>query len=70
MLSIFRRIFHQTAEPKVLGRWSLVYDNKLARKADLSNEDHCGPCGTYVLQQNQKNIQKMHIINKKQDKNY
>ena len=65
MLSIFRKIFRQKVEPKVLGRWGLVYDNKLARKADLSNEDHCGPCGTYVLQQTNKNVQKIKVMNKK-----
>lgn len=65
MLSIFRKIFCQKIEPKVLGRWGLVYDNKLARKADLSNEDHCGPCGTYALQQSNKNVQKRKVMNKK-----
>jgi hypothetical protein len=29
-----------------LGRWNLDYCNKkINRKIDLSNEDHCGPCG-------------------------
>ncbi len=31
-----------------LGRWNLDHCNKkINRKVDLSNEDHCGPCGQY-----------------------
>ena len=34
----------------VLGRWNIEYCNKkLNRKIDLANEDHCGPCGEYVI---------------------
>ncbi len=34
----------------VLGRWNIDYCNKkLDKKIDLSNEDHCGPCGQYLL---------------------
>jgi hypothetical protein len=34
-----------------LGRWRTETCNKkLNNKIDLSNEDHCGPCGQYVLQ--------------------
>ena len=38
-------------EPKkTLGRWNIDYcDKKLNNKIDLSNEDHCGPCGQYIL---------------------
>jgi len=36
--------------PKPLGRWNLDYCNKkINRKIDLSNEDHCGPCGNYAI---------------------
>jgi len=35
---------------KILGRWTIDYcDKKLNTKIDLANEDHCGPCGEYVL---------------------
>lgn len=35
-------------EPKPLGRWNLDYCTKVIdQKIDLSNEDHCGPCGQY-----------------------
>lgn len=37
-------------DKKVLGRWNIIYcDKKINNKIDLSNEDHCGPCGQYVL---------------------
>jgi hypothetical protein len=36
--------------PKPMGRWKLDYCNKkLDNKIDLSNEDHCGPCGQYAI---------------------
>jgi len=35
---------------KPLGRWSYeTCHARLAHKIDLSNEDHCGPCGQYAL---------------------
>ena len=36
--------------PKPIGRWRIEECNvKINNKIDLSNEDHCGPCGQYVL---------------------
>ena len=36
--------------PKPLGRWNIDYCNtKMNHKVDLSNEDHCGPCGQYAI---------------------
>jgi len=47
--TMLRRLF-VTKEKKVLGRWSIEHcDKKLNSKIDLSNEDHCGPCGQYAL---------------------
>jgi hypothetical protein len=38
------------ASPKPVGRWSIEECNvKTNNKVDLSNEDHCGPCGQYAL---------------------
>jgi hypothetical protein len=35
---------------KPLGRWGYVNcDKKTNLRVDLSNEDHCGPCGQYIL---------------------
>ena len=37
--------------PTPVGRWRRETCNKaLNRKIDLSNEDHCGPCGQYALE--------------------
>ena len=35
----------------LVGRWRIENCNiKINRKIDLSNEDHCGPCGNYTLE--------------------
>lgn len=35
---------------KPVGRWRIENCNiQLNKKIDLSNEDHCGPCGQYAL---------------------
>ena len=40
--------------PKPVGRWRLENCNKqMDTKVDLSNEDHCGPCGQYALDKKQ-----------------
>jgi hypothetical protein len=50
--------------PKPLGRWSTDYcDKKIIQKVDLSNEDHCGPCGQYALIKQE--IENKDIINNK-----
>jgi hypothetical protein len=37
--------------PIPLGRWRIVKCNtQMSNKIDLSNEDHCGPCGQYALE--------------------
>ena len=36
--------------PKPVGRWRIENCNtQMNQKIDLSNEDHCGPCGQYAL---------------------
>ena len=36
--------------PKPVGRWRIEdCSTKMNNKVDLSNEDHCGPCGQYAL---------------------
>jgi hypothetical protein len=33
-----------------LGRWSIeTCHKKVNNKIDLANEDHCGPCGKYII---------------------
>ena len=35
---------------KVLGRWEITYCKPtMNKKIDLANEDHCGPCGQYII---------------------
>jgi hypothetical protein len=44
---------------KPLGRWNMEKCNKqLNNKIDLSNEDHCGPCGQYALKKIKNNTNK------------
>ena len=44
-------------DKKVLGRWNIEYcDKKINNKIDLSNEDHCGPCGQYIKNRIKLNI--------------
>lgn len=36
--------------PVMLGRWKIDYcQTQIANKVDMSNEDHCGPCGQYTF---------------------
>ena len=47
--SIIKKIFLKEL-PKPIGRWRIENCNKILNsKIDLSNEDHCGPCGQYAL---------------------
>ena len=37
--------------PRPVGRWRIENcNNQMNHKIDLSNEDHCGPCGQYALE--------------------
>jgi hypothetical protein len=37
--------------PRPLGRWRIEDCHlKINNRVDLSNEDHCGPCGKYALE--------------------
>ena len=53
--------------PTPLGRWKIEYCNKkINNKIDLSNEDHCGPCGQYAMEKiefnnNNKKIKSIHL---------
>lgn len=50
LIRIINRIV-LTETPKPIGRWRIETCNKkLDRKIDLSNEDHCGPCGKYIME--------------------
>ncbi len=57
----FLRTFQRHSEPKtVLGRWRIEQcEKKMSYKVDLTNEDHCGPCGNYILQKREQQNPKM-----------
>ena len=47
--SVIKKIFPKDI-PKPIGRWRIEQCNtQMNSKIDLSNEDHCGPCGQYAL---------------------
>lgn len=47
--TIIKKIFPREL-PKPMGRWRMENNNaQMNQKIDLSNEDHCGPCGQYAL---------------------
>jgi hypothetical protein len=49
LISILKKIIPKEI-PKPVGRWNIENCNiKINNKIDLSNEDHCGPCGQYAL---------------------
>ena len=49
IITIVRKILSKEL-PKPTGRWRIEHCNKqMNSKVDLSNEDHCGPCGQYAL---------------------
>jgi hypothetical protein len=54
-------------EKKVLGRWNIEScHKKMNNKVDMSNEDHCGPCGQYILNKEQPdNANKNNLLDKK-----
>jgi hypothetical protein len=50
IINIIRSLIKKEV-PKPVGRWRIENCNKqMNHKIDLSNEDHCGPCGQYVLE--------------------
>ena len=49
--------------PKPVGRWRIENcKSVMNHKIDLSNEDHCGPCGQYALE-------KIELTNSEKNKN-
>lgn len=49
IINIVKKMFGKNL-PLPNGRWSIEKCNKkIDHKIDLSNEDHCGPCGQYAL---------------------
>ena len=58
IITIIKKILSKEI-PTPIGRWRIEQCNKkINNKIDLSNEDHCGPCGQYALE-------KIKLINNK-----
>jgi hypothetical protein len=58
IISIVKKIMPKDV-PKPVGRWGIEKCNtQINNKIDLSNEDHCGPCGQYALTKIVKNVKK------------
>jgi hypothetical protein len=59
--SILQRVLPKEL-PKPMGRWAPEECNiKMNQKIDLSNEDHCGPCGQYLLSKKEEDVTKRNI---------
>jgi hypothetical protein len=60
--TIIKKLFSKEI-PNPVGRWRIENCNSIINhKIDLSNEDHCGPCGQYALE-------KIKLINNDKNKN-
>jgi hypothetical protein len=55
--SVMSKLFPKKELPKHMGRWGIENTNRqIDYKIDLSNEDHCGPCGQYALSKTKKQL--------------
>lgn len=71
IINIVKKIFPKEL-PKPMGRWRLENsDIQTHHKIDLSNEDHCGPCGQYVLSKIKiNNDNKQNIVHFEKNNNF
>jgi len=68
IITIIKKLFSKDIPPPV-GRWRIEKCNiQMDNKIDLSNEDHCGPCGQYSLEKIKNNTLKKVCIENKIDK--
>jgi len=68
-ITTIKKLLPKKEIPIPVGRWRVESCNTIMNnKIDLSNEDHCGPCGQYALEKikckNNKN-KKIDIISEK-----
>jgi hypothetical protein len=69
IITIVRKILPKEL-PKHIGRWRIEHCNKqMNSKVDLSNEDHCGPCGQYALTKINAQIKKSESKNSQSNDN-
>jgi len=67
LTTLFKNLIKEV--PKPLGRWNIEKcSKKIKYKVDQANEDNCGPCGHYHIQQieynNQAKIQETVVLKK------
>jgi hypothetical protein len=66
LIKFIKRFFFPKELQKPMGRWRVENNNlRLNQKIDLSNEDHCGPCGQYALTKIDFKNKKIEELNKK-----
>jgi len=54
--TIIKNIFLKEIPVAPMGRWRIEQcSTQMNSKIDLSNEDHCGPCGQYALKKIEHN---------------
>jgi hypothetical protein len=52
----------------LVGRWRIENCNiKINRKIDLSNEDHCGACGNYMLEKIENKNKTVYLVKEFED---
>ena len=60
--NIFKKMFLSPPKNLPLGRWKITYDTQqLEKKVYYANQDHCGPCGQYILEKNIDSYMKKHV---------
>ena len=65
--SVMSKLFPKEL-PKHMGRWRIEDCHKQTNhRVDLSNEDHCGPCGQYALSKIDLKKRSLSIIKKEDD---
>lgn len=58
--AIITRISRTFEHKRPVGRWNNDYcEIKTSKKIDWSNEDHCGPCGSQDMKQQQKKNERL-----------
>jgi hypothetical protein len=64
LTTIIKKLLMPKKILKPVGRWGIeICNTKLNSKIDLSNEDHCGPCGQYALTKTESTKQAQPIDN-------
>ena len=58
IVTSIKYILKTRSKPPLLGRWNIIHGEDALRRADLTNEDHCGVCSEMrenYIRQSKKN---------------